>query len=62
MTNFADLLTWVADLAGATTSTFTAVSSMWPIYVPLGLGVFGAIFGKVRGVLWGKKGRSKRGG
>ena len=51
MEGFTDLATWVTSFTTMLGNMFTALATMWPIFVPLGIGVFGIIFGKLRGVL-----------
>lgn len=51
MEGFSDLATWVTSFTTMLSGMFTALASMWPIFVPLGIGVFSIIFGKLRGVL-----------
>lgn len=63
MSNFGDLSVWVADVSSMFSTMFTSLGTIWVLYVPLALGVFGIVFGKIRGVLWNKKGgRGRKGG
>lgn len=48
---FDSLATWVTSFTTMLSNMFTSLTSMWPIFVPLGIGVFGYIFGKLRGAL-----------
>lgn len=59
MEGFDTLATWVSAFTTMLGGMFTALATMWPIFVPLGIGVFGIIFGKLRGVL--RLGGRKRG-
>lgn len=59
MEGFTDLATWVTSFTTMLSGMFTSLASMWPIFVPLGIGVFGIIFGKLRGTL--RLGGKKRG-
>lgn len=51
--DFAQILTWVTSVTSAMTGMFTSLSTMWVLFVPLILGVFGFIFAKVRGLTRG---------
>lgn len=51
MEGFSDLTTWVTAFTTMLGNMFTALGTLWPIFVPLGIGVFSIIFGKLRGTL-----------
>lgn len=51
--DFAQILTWVTSVTTAMTGMFTSLSTMWVLFVPLILGVFGFVFAKVRGLTRG---------
>lgn len=61
MEGFETLSTWVSSFTTMFGTMFSSLSTVWVLYVPLGIGVFGIILAKIRGVLWSRKGK-KRGG
>lgn len=59
--DFAQILTWVTSLTTSMTTMFNSLSSMWVLFVPLILGIFGFVFAKVKGLTWNRSGRRRRG-
>lgn len=59
--DFDQILGWVVSLTTSLSTMFSSLSTMWVLYVPLALGVFGYIFIKIRGLTWNKSGRRRKG-
>lgn len=54
-TTLATILTMVGDLTGGLNTMFTALSTHWFVFLPMGMTVFGFLFGAFKSLLFFRK-------